>query len=51
MIALIRRHTGLDDADIYMLCSLAADVRVTQVVNCNKGVRVMLEKSHMEARV
>jgi acetamidase/formamidase len=51
MIALIRRHTGLDDADIYMLRSLAADVRVTQVVNCNKGAHVMLEKRYLEAPV
>ena len=27
-----------------MLASLAADLRITQVVNGNKGIHVMLEK-------
>ncbi len=31
----------------YTLCSLAADLRVTQVVNGNKGIHVMLEKKHL----
>jgi acetamidase/formamidase len=29
------------------LCSLAADLRVTQVVNGAKGIHVMLEKAHL----
>jgi acetamidase/formamidase len=44
MIKLIVARTGLSREDAYMLCSLAADVRVTQVVNGSKGVHVMLEK-------
>ena len=31
-----------------MLCSLAADLRVTQVVNGNKGIHVMLAKRYFE---
>jgi acetamidase/formamidase len=45
MLRLIEGRTGLDACQAYMLCSLAADVRITQVVNDNKGVHVMLAKS------
>lgn len=45
MISLICEITSLSREDAYMLCSLAADLRVTQTVNGSKGVHVMLEKS------
>jgi acetamidase/formamidase len=45
MIDLIVARTGLSKAEAYALCSLAADLRITQVVNGNKGVHVMLDKS------
>ena len=35
----------LSAEDAYTLCSLAADLRVTQIVNHHKGVHMMLEKS------
>jgi acetamidase/formamidase len=44
MIDLIVARTGLTRPEAYALCSLAADVRITQVVNGNKGVHVMLPK-------
>jgi acetamidase/formamidase len=44
MIDLVVARTGLTKAQAYALCSLAADVRVTQVVNGNKGVHVMIAK-------
>ena len=44
MIRLICRRTNLSREQAYTLCSLAADLRVTQVVNGNKGIHVMLEK-------
>jgi acetamidase/formamidase len=44
MIKLICRRTNLTREQAYTLCSLAADLRVTQVVNGNKGIHVMLEK-------
>jgi acetamidase/formamidase len=49
MIALIRRRTNLDAAEAYMLCSLAADVRITQLVNEQKGCHVILPKSALGA--
>jgi acetamidase/formamidase len=45
MIVLIVDKTGLSREDAYMLCSLAADLRITQTVNGCKGVHCMLEKS------
>jgi len=45
MIGLIQEKTNLSKEDAYMLCSLAADLRVSQTVNVHKGVHVMLKKS------
>ncbi len=47
MLDLIERRAGLTRSQAYMLCSLAADLRITQVVNDNKGVHVMLDKRHL----
>jgi acetamidase/formamidase len=47
MIKLICARTGMSREDAYTLCSLAADLRVTQVVNGAKGIHVMLDKSHL----
>ena len=47
MIKLICARTGISREDAYTLCSLAADLRVTQVVNGAKGIHVMLEKKHL----
>ena len=44
MIKLICARTGISREDAYTLCSLAADLRVTQVVNGAKGIHCMLEK-------
>ena len=48
MIELIAARTGITKAEAYALCSLAADLRITQVVNGNKGVHVMLDKSLLQ---
>ncbi|WP_230534049.1 acetamidase/formamidase family protein [Microvirga roseola] len=48
MIDLIVASTGITKAEAYALCSLAADLRITQVVNGNKGVHVMLEKTLLQ---
>ncbi len=45
MIKLICERTNLSDEDAYSLCSLAADVRISQLVNVNKGCHVMLPKA------
>jgi acetamidase/formamidase len=44
MIDLIVARVGITKQEAYALCSLAADVRVTQVVNGAKGIHVMLDK-------
>ena len=44
MIKLIGEKKGLSREDAYTLCSLAADLRVTQTVNGSKGIHVMLAK-------
>jgi acetamidase/formamidase len=45
MIVLLGEQRGLSREDAYMLCSLAADLRVTQTVNGSKGIHCMIEKS------
>ncbi len=45
MIDLICARSNLDRAQAYALCSLAADLRVTQIVNGNKGIHVVLPKN------
>jgi acetamidase/formamidase len=47
MLDLVASQTGLTAQQAYALCSLAADVRITQVVNGAKGVHVMLDKRHL----
>jgi len=50
MIDLVVERTGLSRAEAYMLCSLAADLRITQLVNGNNGVHCMLPKSCLVGR-
>jgi acetamidase/formamidase len=50
MVRLIEWHAGLSADDAYTLCSIAADVHVTQLVNVHKGIHVLLPKL-MLARV
>ena len=45
MIDLIEKISDLSREDAYSLCSLAADLRVTQLVDGNKGIHVVLPKS------
>lgn len=47
MLDLICARTNMDRYQAHALCSLAADLRVTQVVNGNKGIHVMLEKKYL----
>lgn len=48
MIKLICARTGISREDAYTLCSLAADLRVTQVVNGSKGIHCMVEKALLQ---
>jgi acetamidase/formamidase len=50
MIALIVERTGLTREEAYALCSMAADLRVTQTVNQHKGVHCMLAKTLLVGR-
>ncbi len=45
MIRWLGERHGLSRADAYMLCSFAADMRVTQTVNVVKGAHCVLAKS------
>lgn len=45
MIALLGEVAGLGREDAYTLCSLAADLRITQTVNGCKGVHCMISKT------
>ena len=45
MIRLLGEVAGLSREDAYTLCSLAADLRVTQTVNGAKGIHCMIRKS------
>ena len=48
MLDLVCARAGLDRYQAYTLLSLAADLRITQVVNGSKGVHVMLEKKYLK---
>ena len=45
MIVLIGEKRNLSREDAYTLCSLAADLRVTQTVNGSKGIHCMIAKA------
>jgi acetamidase/formamidase len=45
MVDFLMSEKGLSRDEAYMLCSLAADLRVTQAVDATKGVHAMLPKS------
>jgi acetamidase/formamidase len=49
MIRKIGEISGLSAEDAYSLCSVAADVHVTQLVNVAKGVHVMIAKDLLKA--
>jgi acetamidase/formamidase len=46
MLDLIGEKMGLSREDAYMFASLAVDLRVTQLVDGNKGIHAMLEKRY-----
>jgi acetamidase/formamidase len=50
MLDLIEARAGIKRQEAYALCSLAADLRVTQVVNGSKGIHVLLEKRYLQPR-
>jgi acetamidase/formamidase len=50
MIVLVSERTGISTENAYRLCSLAADLRVTQVVNRKKGIHVMMSRALLGER-
>ena len=44
MIELLMQHAGLDRAAAYALASIAADLRITELVDGNVGVHMMIPK-------
>jgi acetamidase/formamidase len=44
MVAFLVSEKGMDPADAYVLCSVALDLRVTQLVDGTKGIHGMLSK-------
>ncbi len=48
MIGLLERHYGMQFHDAYRLCSIAADMRVTQFVNGNRGIHVLLARDLLQ---
>jgi acetamidase/formamidase len=48
MIRVLANRTGITHAEAYMLCSLAGDLRITQTVNREKGVHMMMPKAYLE---
>ena len=47
MIDLVVGRVGITRDEAYALCSIAADLRVTQTVNQHKGVHCMLRKDYL----
>jgi acetamidase/formamidase len=45
MVEYLVSQKGLSRDDAYILCSLAADLHVTQAVDGTKGVHAMIAKS------
>ncbi|MEO1533429.1 MAG: amidase, partial [Pseudomonadota bacterium] len=50
MIHMVADRAGLTLSEAYMLLSLAGDLRITQVVDGEKGVHMMVAKSLLEQR-
>jgi acetamidase/formamidase len=50
MIDLVSERAGISREEAYMLCSLAGDLRITQTVNREKGVHMMMAKNLIDAR-
>ena len=47
MVKHVCARTNLTRNEAYMLCSLAGNLRVTQLVDGNKGIHMLLPKSHL----
>jgi acetamidase/formamidase len=50
MIDLLAMHSGLTRVEAYKLLSYVGDLRVTQVVNGNKGIHLMVDKTYFRGK-
>jgi acetamidase/formamidase len=50
MVKLIQEKTGLTQLEGYQLASIAADLRITQLVDGNVGTHMMIRKSLLRSR-
>jgi acetamidase/formamidase len=50
MIDLLVAHSGLSRVQAYTLLSYVGDLRITQVVNGNKGVHLMVDKKYFRGK-
>ena len=50
MIDLLVKHSAMTRVEAYKLLSYVGDLRVTQVVNGNKGIHLMVEKTYFRGK-
>jgi acetamidase/formamidase len=50
MIDLLVKHSGVTRVEAYKLLSYVGDLRVTQVVNGNKGIHLMVDKTYFREK-
>ena len=47
MVRLVTERTELTRNEAYMLCSLVADLHVTQLVDISKGIHMLMPKKYL----
>ena len=50
MVRLVCARTSLTRNQAYMLCSLAGNLRITQTVDGNKGVHMLMPKTALAGK-
>jgi acetamidase/formamidase len=50
MVSLLAERVGLSTMDAYRLASIAADLRITELVDGNVGVHMMVAKRVLASR-
>jgi acetamidase/formamidase len=50
MIDLLVKHSDVTRVEAYKLLSYVGDLRVTQVVNGNKGIHLMVDKAYFRPK-
>jgi acetamidase/formamidase len=50
MVKLLQEKKGLTEVQAYQAASMAADLRITELVDGNVGVHMMIAKNYLERR-